>query len=253
MGQVEFIPGAPYPVFRLVIIAVGLAVAAIIYVIVAHTRLGMLIRAGASNNEMVGALGVNIQSLFTFVFALGAVFGARIGNKMHQRNTEVELLSASLAGSRQRVDELERDIDALGGDLQRMQNESRPELLSLLLAGIEMDLLFRTDEHVLAAATGSRLQQLASSLATMPDVFVQLDGFADERGDAAYNQKLSVRRAEHVRDVLVTNGIPAARISVKAHGESQAADDNIDSFAFERKVSLTLYIEDYPSFAANPK
>ncbi len=185
--------------------------------------------------------------------ALGAVFGARIGNKMHQRNTEVELLSASLAGSRQRVDELERDIDALGGDLQRMQNESRPELLSLLQAGIEMDLLFRTDEHVLAAATGSRLQQLASSLATMPDVFVQLDGFADERGDAAYNQKLSVRRAEHVRDVLVANGIPAARISVKAHGESQAADDHIDSFAFERKVSLTLYIEDSPSFAANPK
>ncbi|MFP6749919.1 MAG: branched-chain amino acid ABC transporter permease [Alphaproteobacteria bacterium] len=79
MGQVEFIPGAPYPVFRLVIIAVGLAVAAIIYVIVAHTRLGMLIRAGASNNEMVGALGVNIQSLFTFVFALGAVFAGLAG------------------------------------------------------------------------------------------------------------------------------------------------------------------------------
>jgi outer membrane protein OmpA-like peptidoglycan-associated protein len=185
--------------------------------------------------------------------ALGAVFGARIGNKMHQRNTEVELLSASLAGSRQRVDELEREIDALGGDLQRMQGESRPELLRLLQAGIEMDLLFRTAEHMLAAATVSRLQQLASSLATMPDVFVQLDGFADERGDAAYNHDLSVRRAEHVRDVLITNGIPAARISVKAHGESQAADDNIDSFAFERKVSLTLYIEDSPSFAANPK
>ena len=210
----------------------------------------------SSKEENLGiGLGATIGAVASgpVGLALGAVFGARIGNKMHQRNTEVELLSASLAGSRQRVDELERDIDALGGDLQRMQNESRPELLSLLQAGIEMDLLFRTDEHVLAAATGSRLQQLASSLATMPDVFVQLDGFADERGDAAYNQKLSVRRAEHVRDVLVTNGIPAARISVKAHGESQAADDNIDSFAFERKVSLTLYIEDYPSFAANPK
>ena len=78
-GQVEIIPGAPYPVFRLLIIAVGLAVAAIIYFIVAHTRLGMLIRAGASNNEMVGALGVNIKSLFTFVFALGAVFAGLAG------------------------------------------------------------------------------------------------------------------------------------------------------------------------------
>ena len=78
-GQVEIIPGAPYPVFRLLIIAVGLAVAGIIYIIVAHTRLGMLIRAGASNNEMVGALGVNIKSLFTFVFALGAVFAGLAG------------------------------------------------------------------------------------------------------------------------------------------------------------------------------
>lgn len=210
----------------------------------------------SSKEESLGiGLGATIGAVAggPLGLAVGAAFGARIGNKMHQRNTEVELLSASLAGSRQRVDELERDIDALGGDLQRMQNESRPELLRLLRAGIEMDLLFRTAEHVLAAATGSRLQQLAASLATMPDVFVQLDGFADERGDAAYNQKLSVRRAEHVRDVLVANGIPAARISVKAHGESQAADDNIDSFAFERKVSLTLYIEDSPSFAANPK
>jgi len=136
--------------------------------------------------------------------------------------------------------------------VQRMQDEARPELLSLLEAGIEMDLLFRTDEHVLAASTGSRLKQLASSLATMPDVFVRLDGFADERGDAAYNQKLSVRRAEHVRNVLIDNGVPATRISVMAHGESPAADANTDSFAFERKVSLTLYIDDSVSFASNP-
>ena len=172
---------------------------------------------------------------------------------MHQRNSEVDSLSTSLQGSQNRVNELERDIDALGGDLQRMQAESRPELLSLLQAGIEMDLLFRTDEHVLSRTTGSRLQQLAASLARMPDVIVQLDGFADERGDAAYNQKFSVRRAEYVRDLLIANGVPAGRINVKAHGESPAADDNIDSFAFERKVSLTLYIEDSPSFASNPK
>ena len=184
---------------------------------------------------------------------VGAAFGAKIGDAMHQRDNEVDRLSASLQGSQKRVNDLERDIDALGGDLERMQAESRPELLSLLQAGIEMDLLFRTDEHVLADSTGSRLQQLAASLATMPDVFVQLDGFADERGNAAYNQKLSARRAEHVMHVLLANGFPAARISVKAHGESPASDDNIDSFAFERKVSLTLYIEDSPSFASNPQ
>jgi outer membrane protein OmpA-like peptidoglycan-associated protein len=184
---------------------------------------------------------------------LGAAVGAKLGDTLHQRNTEVDRLSTSLQGSQDRVHELEGNVNALGADLQRMQGESRPELLSLLQAGIEMDLLFRTDEDVLSPTTSSRLQQLAASLATMPDVFVRLDGFADERGDAAYNQKLSDRRATHVRDVLVANGVPAARISVQAHGESPAADDNIDSFAFERKVSLTLYVDDSQSFASNPQ
>ena len=135
-----------------------------------------------------------------------------------------------------------------------MEEDSRPELLALLQAGIEMDLLFRTDEHVLADGTGSRLAALADSLATMPDVFVRLDGFADTRGDAEYNRKLSAKRAEHVRDVLVAGGVPASRISVNAHGESPATDDNVDSFAFERKVSLTLYADSTTSsFASNPR
>jgi outer membrane protein OmpA-like peptidoglycan-associated protein len=210
----------------------------------------------ASKEESIGvsagaAIGVIAGGPIGLV--VGAALGAKLGEEFFQRDAEIDQLSASLRGSEDRVIELERDVVALGGDLQRMQQESRPELLSLLQAGIEMDLLFRTDEDVLSATTGSRLQQLAASLATMPGVFVRLDGFADERGNAAYNQRLSVRRAEHVMHVLLANGVPAARISVKAHGESPAADDNVDSFAFERKVSLTLYIEDSPSFAANPQ
>jgi len=203
---------------------------------------------GVSAGAVIGAIAGGPVGL-----VVGAAFGAKLGEEFFQRDTEIDQLSASLQGSQSRVNELERDVVALGGDLQRMQEESRPELLSLLQAGIEMDLLFRTDEDVLSATTGSRLQQLAASLASMPDVFVRLDGFADERGNAAYNQKLSARRAEHVMHVLLANGVPAARISVRAHGESPAADNNVDSFAFERKVSLTLYIEDSPSFAANPQ
>ncbi len=203
---------------------------------------------GVSAGAVIGVIAGGPVGL-----VVGAALGAKLGEEFSQRDTEIDQLSASLQGSQSRVNELERDVVALGGDLQRMQEESRPELLSLLQAGIEMDLLFRTDEDVLSATTGSRLQQLAASLASMPDVFVRLDGFADERGNSAYNQKLSARRAEHVMHVLLANGVPAARISIRAHGESPAADNNVDSFAFERKVSLTLYIEDSPSFAANPQ
>ncbi|MFM9012936.1 MAG: ABC transporter permease subunit, partial [Gemmatimonadota bacterium] len=65
-------PGAPYPVYRLVVLAAGLAVAAGLWWLITRTRLGMLIRAGASNREMVGALGIDIDRLYTAVFALGA-------------------------------------------------------------------------------------------------------------------------------------------------------------------------------------
>ncbi len=192
-------------------------------------------------------------------FIVGAAFGAKIGDEFHQQDTKVTTLSDSLANSKEKISELEtsidalnRDIDSLGGDLQRMRAIARPELLTLMQAGIEMDLLFRTDEDELGITTDSKLRELAVSLSTMPDIYIQLDGFADERGDAEYNQRLSARRAEHVRDILVSNGVAESRIKLAAHGESPAADDNIDSFALERKVSLTLFVEETPSFASNP-
>ncbi len=67
------------PTYRLLIIVSGLAVAGILYILVARTRLGMLIRAGASNRTMVEALGININRLFLFVFALGAAMAGFAG------------------------------------------------------------------------------------------------------------------------------------------------------------------------------
>jgi branched-chain amino acid transport system permease protein len=79
LTAVQIIPGVYYPAYRLVIIAATLAVAALLYILVMRTRLGMLIRAGASNREMVGALGVNIKLLYTLVFGLGAALAGFAG------------------------------------------------------------------------------------------------------------------------------------------------------------------------------
>jgi branched-chain amino acid transport system permease protein len=67
------------PTYRLLIIVAGLMVAAILFILVTKTRLGMLIRAGASNRTMVEALGVNIDRLFLVVFALGAAMAGLAG------------------------------------------------------------------------------------------------------------------------------------------------------------------------------
>jgi branched-chain amino acid transport system permease protein len=78
-GHVELLPGLRYPLYRLMIIAVGLSVAALLWFVVARTRLGMLIRAGASNRAMVAALGVNIRLLYTLVFGFGAALAGLAG------------------------------------------------------------------------------------------------------------------------------------------------------------------------------
>src|SRR5690349_16812574 len=78
-GHVEFGAGLRYPLYRLVIIGAGLAVAALLWYVVTRTRLGMLIRAGASNRAMVAALGVNIRLLYTIVFGFGAALAGLAG------------------------------------------------------------------------------------------------------------------------------------------------------------------------------
>ena len=188
----------------------------------------------------------------------GAALGAKIGDNVHERSSQIESLSTSLNDSRRQVASLEENLRSLDGEIRTLDGELRdarefakPELLMLLAAGIEMDLLFRTDEDTLSPTISGKLGELAASLVNNADIHIRLDGFADERGDAVYNHELSGRRAEHVRDLLVATGIDNSRISINAHGESPAVDANVDSFALERRVSMTLFTTDARSVAVS--
>src|SRR5258705_314113 len=75
---VQILNGLQFGVL-LFLIAAGLAIATMLYVLVAHTRTGMLVRAGATNAAMVSALGVNIRRLFTIVFGFGAMLAGFAG------------------------------------------------------------------------------------------------------------------------------------------------------------------------------
>jgi branched-chain amino acid transport system permease protein len=78
-GSVRLLGIINYPVYRIAIIITGLAVALGLYLLINHTRAGMLLRAGASNRPMVSALGVNITWLFAGVFAFGAMLAGFAG------------------------------------------------------------------------------------------------------------------------------------------------------------------------------
>jgi branched-chain amino acid transport system permease protein len=75
----ELFPGFSYQVYRLFIIAVGLLLAIGLYLLITKTRIGMLIRAGATHREMVRALGIKIRLLYTAVFGLGALLAGLAG------------------------------------------------------------------------------------------------------------------------------------------------------------------------------
>ena len=78
-GALPLPGGGGYPIYRLAIIVVGLATAYGLYLLITRTRLGMRIRAGESDREMIGVLGVDIRSLYTAIFALGAALAGLAG------------------------------------------------------------------------------------------------------------------------------------------------------------------------------
>lgn len=78
-GSVEILPNVPYPSYRIAVIGVGITVGLFLYLLFTRTRIGMQIRAGASNREMAGALGVNIKLLYTLVFGLGTLLAGLAG------------------------------------------------------------------------------------------------------------------------------------------------------------------------------
>ncbi|HCY62843.1 MAG TPA: branched-chain amino acid ABC transporter permease [Oxalobacteraceae bacterium] len=81
-GPVQLFEGLPYPAYRLMLLGVGCVVALGLYLLVSHTRIGMLVRAGASNRAMAEFMGVRVGRVFSFVFALGAGLAALAGALM---------------------------------------------------------------------------------------------------------------------------------------------------------------------------
>jgi len=77
--SVPIIVGLSYPMIRLVILAVGVLVALALYLIISRTRAGMLVRAGASNRVFIGALGINVNRVFSWAFSVGAALAGLAG------------------------------------------------------------------------------------------------------------------------------------------------------------------------------
>ena len=108
----------------------------------------------------------------------------------------------------------------------------------IVLRGVNFDF----DKANIRADAEPILDTAAATLKEDSSIAVSVEGHTDSRGTDAYNERLSVRRANAVRDYLVRHGIDASRLSVRGFGESQpvASNDTDEGRAQNRRVELRV-------------
>jgi outer membrane protein OmpA-like peptidoglycan-associated protein len=216
-------------------------------------------RIGVGTGVVVGALAGGPLGA-----VVGAGLGAWIGDKFHDGKelpaveeerdlaqssldrTRLELGStrATLARTQTQVRDLEQSLTSRDSELAALTEARAAELGQ----GLEVDVMFRTGQSTLPDDLTQRLGELASVLASNPQLRVHLDGHADPRGGDDYNRSLSDARMQAVRNALVAGGVDASRIEATAHGESAslAKDGDLDAYALERRVRIRLGLDAAP-------
>ena len=206
--------------------------------------------AGAGGGAVVGGLVGGPPGI-----VIGAAIGALLGDKYHQKDESIEQLTDTVETRDETVDTLQARLAvseasgrALRAELDTLDASGVRELHAMLGSGISFTVPFRTDEDQPGAGTSDRVSEMAATLAVMPGIGVQIDGFADSRGSTEYNAALSLRRAESVRELLLSAGMDAGQIQTFGHGElggvTGEASVNVDELALQRRVVITFYRTD---------
>jgi outer membrane protein OmpA-like peptidoglycan-associated protein len=149
--------------------------------------------------------------------------------------TEKAQLSVSNATLSAKLEDLSRKIEVA---------QSGTEDASGVLDGLQGDVLFRTGSAAITPEIAHQVEVLATAVAKSPSLKVRVDGYADPRGSDAVNMKLSQDRANAVRDLLLASGVDESVLEVNAYGKSQSVAADSDGYALERRVRLTLRLDD---------
>jgi outer membrane protein OmpA-like peptidoglycan-associated protein len=186
---------------------------------------------------------------------IGAVLGGWLGDRYDTKKQTIAALNQRLVENDQTMTALNfrliesqselADLNAKFADSERrfaLVQQTESGLTPAIERSLRGEIMFRTKDASLNAGTSAHLIELGEVLAVTSNAVVQLDGYADPRGTKAENLALSEQRAASVRDSLVAGGLPADRIVIRAHGESQTQTvaGDVDGFALERRVVITI-------------
>lgn len=113
-----------------------------------------------------------------------------------------------------------------------------------LLLNLRSELLFETDSAVLTEDAIARVSRIGDILAKYPEDRIRIEGHTDSRGTAAYNEELSLRRAEAVARVLSSRGVAPGQILVLGMGEEQpvASNNSSEGRSANRRVQLHISV-----------
>lgn len=198
-----------------------------------------------SDIGVVTGLAVGAAAGGPFGAVIGAAAGALLGDRYHAQAQSAAAMAKELEHSEAQRAELTQSVAQLDGSLS--QSRARGDELAAQLSNTDqlgLDVTFRTADDSVSAQAMSPLLKLGALAASLPQARMAVAGFTDPRGSDAYNDELSLRRAQNVAAVLMSAGVPAERICIEAHGKTEAADadGDLDSYALERRVTIRLQL-----------
>jgi outer membrane protein OmpA-like peptidoglycan-associated protein len=177
---------------------------------------------------------------------LGAAAGGMLGDRYHRQAQSSAALAADLDTSEAERGRLSHDLAQLDSSLAQVRAQGAQLDRTLQQTDeLGLDVSFRTDDDSLNAQSLPPLLKLGALVLAMPQSRVRIAGYADPRGSEAYNEQLSLRRAQGVAAALMSAGVPAERIRLEAHGkrDSTSAAGDLDAYALERRVTVRLELE----------
>jgi outer membrane protein OmpA-like peptidoglycan-associated protein len=166
---------------------------------------------------------------------------AATSGQLGRANMQLQLQGQALATEEQRRQDAEKRANKAAADLAAfasVKQDSRGMVITL-----SGSILFVTNKSDLLPTAQAKLNQVAEALASQDsESKIVVDGYTDSQGTAAYNQDLSQRRAQSVRDYLVTRGIAPDRITAQGFGLNNPIADNAtpEGRANNRRVEIVV-------------